>query len=395
MTRLTHYFLRWMVGAALLVVADPALADTSADTSACSLALVEITPEQVVAPCSKIIDAQASSPSDRGQALFIRGQAYHNTKRFVLAEHDYDAAIALTPTNEELFVSRANIAFRRNQPQDGILFLQRALALNPSNGHALRSVGAVVQESGDREEADRYYTKALESDANDAHARLFRSKNALKSHRFDDALKDADALVAVPPAEINRQGYLDWKGDRLDFHIVALEHRANVHDALGRPDRAEQDLTEAITYRRSDLSLAARGKYLAYKRGREQNAAADLDEAISSGSNDSRAFHARGMLYVRERQFESALAAFNRALKLDPSFASALLMRARMYREMDQTELAVADMLKAVMIGPWLLRENMPALRAAGYWRSSETPGEMTPALEDAIRACMLDKHCN
>jgi hypothetical protein len=72
-----------------------------------------------------------------------------------------------------------------------------------------------------------------------------------------------------------------------------------------------------------------------------------------------------------------------------------LLMRARMYREFDKTELAVADMRHAVMINPELLAETMPALMVAGYWRSREIPTEMTPALEDAIRACMLDKTCN
>lgn len=106
----------------------------------------------------------------------------------------------------------------------------------------------------------------------------------------------------MAPAAINRQGYLDGNGDRLDFHIVALEHRANVYDALGRPDRAEQDLTTAIAYSRSALSLAARGKYLTYKRGREQDAASDLDEAISLGSDDSRAFYARGLIYLWRRQ---------------------------------------------------------------------------------------------
>jgi len=37
----------------------------------------------------------------------------------------------------------------------------------------------------------------------------------------------------------------------------------------------------------------------------------------------------------------------------------------------------------------------MVALNVAGYWRSSEEPTELTPALEDALRACMLDERCN
>ncbi|WFU15876.1 tetratricopeptide repeat protein [Bradyrhizobium sp. CB3481] len=381
--------------AAELAGTSAAVADTPAEAPSCSLALVETAPGQVIAPCSKIIDDASTSPADRGRALFTRGKGYHNTKRFNLARQDYDAAIPLTPTNEELFASRANIAFRARRWQEGVKFLQQALKLNPSNAHVLRMVGSQLEMSGDREQAHHYYTLALQSDPNEAYALLFRSKNSVRRLQFDEALKDADALVAMAPAAINRQGYLDCKGDRLDFHIIALDHRADVHDALGRPDRAEQDLTAAITYSRSALSLAARGKYLAYKRGRDQDAASDLDEAISLGSDDSRAFHARGMVYVLRRQYEPAFAAFDRALKLDPHFASALRMRARMYREFDKTELAVADMRDAVMNSPAVLEETMPALMKAGYWRSREVPNEMTPALEDAIRACMLDKTCN
>jgi tetratricopeptide (TPR) repeat protein len=390
-----RFSLGLVVGACMLAGTGAAVADTPAETPSCSLALVEIAPEQVIAPCSKIIDDASTSPADRGRALFTRGKGYHNTKRFDLAGQDYDAAIPLTPTNEELFASRANIAFRARRWQEGVLFLQQALKLNPSNAHALRMVGSQLERSGDLEQAHHYYTMALESDPNEAYALLFRSQNNVRRRQFDEALKDADVLVAMAPAAINRLGYLDGKGDRLDFHIVALENRAEVYDALGRPDRAEQDLTAAIAYSRSALSLAARGKYLAYKRGREQDAASDLDEAISLGSDDSRAFHARGMVYVNRRQYEPALAAFDRALKLDPYFASALRMRARMYREFDKTELAVVDMRNAVMISQRVLQETMPALTAAGYWRSREVPAAMTPALEDAIRACMLDKTCN
>jgi tetratricopeptide (TPR) repeat protein len=387
--------LRLLVSACILAATGAAVADTPAKAPSCSLELVEIAPEQVIAPCSKIIEDASTSPADRGRALFIRGKGYHNTKRLDLARQDYDAAIPLTPTNEELFASRANIAFRARHWQEGVKFLQQALKLNPSNAHALRMVGSQLERSGDLEQAHHYYTMALESNPNEAYALLFRSENNVRRRQFDEALKDADALVAMAPAAINRQGYLDGKGDRLDFHIIALKNRAEVYEAIGRPERAEQDLTAAITYSRSALSLAARGKYLTYKRGREQDAASDLDEAISLGSDDSRAFYARGMIYLWRRQYEAAFTAVDRALKLDPHFASALRMRARMYRQFDKTELAVADMRNAVMISPELLEETMPALIRAGYWRSREVPNEMTPALEDAIRACMLDKTCN
>lgn len=372
---------------------EPAVA--AADSDGCSLAQVEVSPETVIEPCSKIIADTTTSPADRGNAPSIRGKAYHNTGRFELAGRDYDAAIVLTPTNDELFSSCANIALRAGRFEEGATFLEGALALNPSNSHALRAVGTLIEKSGDLDKANHFYSLALTADPNEAYALLFRSRNYAERLQFDEALRDANALVAMTPDAINRQGYLDCKGDRLDFHIIALENRADVYVALGQPDRAEQDLNAGVDYRRSAQSLSARGKFLAYKSGREKQALSELDEAISLGRVDSQTFYAKGMLHVGLRQHQMALAAFDRALEINPQSAYALRMRARMYRQFDQTELAVADMTLAVAISDKVLRETMPALSAAGYWRSGEMPEALTPEFEDAIRACMLDKTCN
>ncbi|HEY4203599.1 MAG TPA: tetratricopeptide repeat protein [Xanthobacteraceae bacterium] len=385
------------VAAGLVMLASsagaPAIAADS--SSACSVSQVEIDPASVVEPCSKLADDPGTTPAQRGFALYIRGRGYHNTKRLQLAKTDYDAALKLTPENGELLVSRANIAFRFGQPREGLEFIQRALEIDPSNGHALRTVGALNQDAGAFDEAIRYFTKALEADPQDAYALLFRCDTYTRTRRYAEALKDADALVAIAPDAINRQGYLDGDGNRLDFHIIALEKRAELYEALGQSDKAEQDLAAAVSYKPSAASLAARGKYLAYKRGREQEALVDLQKAAELGSDDSRAFYAEGMAYLHFRQPEKALDAFDKAVKLDPEFAYALRMRGRMHRELGQTDLALADMKNAILVGGSVLRETMPALRNAGYWRSGQDPTAMTPEFEDALRACMIDKHCN
>lgn len=389
MMRLTVFGLFLMIGV------SHGVAFAADEPAVCSLPVVEISPDAVIEPCSKVIAEKTTSPADRGYALFVRGKGYHSTKRFDLARQDYDVAIGLTPENAELFVSRANISFRGGRQEEGVSFLQRALALNPSNGHALRAIGATFGGAGRREEANRYYAMALAADPKDAYALLFRSKNNTSLRQLDEALKDADELVAMAPADINRQGYLDRKGDRLDFHIVALENRAAVYDTRRQFDLAEQDLDAAVAYRRSALSLGARGKFLAYKNGREKAALSDLDEAIALGSFDSDAFYAKGVLHMNSREAQGALAAFDGALKIDPHFGSALRMRAAAYRQLDQTDLAVADIIHAMTVSPSARRFTLEAVSRAGYWRSSEVPTELTPALEDAIRACMLDKRCN
>lgn len=386
---------RIVFGLLLLVGAGHGMAVAADISVGCSLSMVDVAPVAVIEPCSKVIADKTTSPADRGYALFIRGKGYHNTKRFDLARQDYDVAIDLTPDNEELFVSRANIAFRSGRREDGVSFLQKALALNPSNGHALRTMGTMLQDAGHREQANRYYSMALAADPRDAYALIFRSRNNIELRQLDEALKDADELVAMAPDDINRQGYLDGRGDRLDFHVLALENRANVYDTRRQFDLAERDLNAAVAYSRSALALGARGKFLAYKDGRDKQALFDLNEAISLGSADAEVFYAKGMVHMHFREAQEAIAAFDGALRINPHWGSALRMRALVYRQLDQTDLAVADTLHAVAVSPWARRVTLDAASRAGYWRSSEDPTELTPALEDAIQACMLDKRCN
>src|SRR5579871_2495483 len=143
---------------------------TAAEPSLCSLSQVEVDPESVVEPCSSVIESKPVDAARLGSALFVRGKGYHNTKRFDLAAQDYDAAINLTPQNEELYVSRANIAFRGGRYREGMDFLQKALAINPSNAHALRSIGSLQDCCGDPNAAIQSYSRALAADPEEAYA---------------------------------------------------------------------------------------------------------------------------------------------------------------------------------------------------------------------------------
>jgi tetratricopeptide (TPR) repeat protein len=181
---------------------------------------------------------------------------------------------------------------------------------------------------------------------------------------------------------------------RLDFHIIALKDRSYIHTLLGHFDQAEQDVNSAVSYRRSAASLAARGKFLTYRPGRDKDALSDLQDAIALGSKSYDVFFSIGLIHARFRQFQDALADFDRTVEIAPTDGDALRMRARMHRELDQFDLAFDDMMQAVAFSTAVLNQTMPVLRTAGYWRSNAAPAELSPEFEDAIRACMLDKLC-
>lgn len=382
---------------ATAVLGVAASQEASAQNTVCSLERVEVDPASVIEPCSVVIGTKGLSDADKGYALWIRGKAYHATKRFDLAAIDYDQAMTLTPNNEETFVSRANIAFRGKRWNEAWALLQKALKINPRSASALRAVGSHYHTIGDYDQAVSFYSQALVTDRFEPYALLMRSEIFSERGQFDLAMKDADSLVAIPPDQINRRGYFSGAaGDRLDFHIVALKHRADIQRQLNRADLAEQDLTRAVDYKRNAESLVARGNFLFYYlKGRDADALRDLSEASALTPDDDDIHFTLGNLQMRLKAWPQAMGEFNAALKISSHYWAAMMARARVHREFGQTDLAVKDMEKALVVSRGTaLARMLPALRQAGYWQSKDDPIAYTPALADAIRACMIDKEC-
>jgi tetratricopeptide (TPR) repeat protein len=377
------------------VLVAPAFGAETRDPE-CSIARMEEAPSAVIAPCSALLARSDLPVPERAAALHIRGRGYHNTNRFELAAADYTAALWLTPDNDEIWVSFANIAFREKLRPLGRWMLSHILELNPRNAQALRMIGADLHDQGDNTQAIAYYSRALEVDPAEPYALLFRSwAYADATHQYALALKDADALVAIDPASINRQGFLDRFGERKDFHVVALQNRAEVYAAIGKPDLAEADLNAAVAYSGSAHAFVARGEFLSGQRGREQAALADLDRAIALEPENTRAWHFRGTVLTSLQRFPEAFAAFDQVVTIDPTDGYALRMRARMRRALGHGREAVDDIERAMAADPTIVAPTMLALRRAGYWRTAETPHAFTTELHDALTACMLDPTCN
>jgi tetratricopeptide (TPR) repeat protein len=379
----------------LLALAGTAASDAADSNSGCTQEAFEVDAAAVIAPCTALLQKPDLSVAARSHALFIRGQGYHRTKQILLAQKDYEAASKLTPDDDAIYPKRANVAFRLGQVEDALAFLRRALALNPKNARAMRMIGQFLGSAGQNEDAIKYYSMALDVDPGEAYALLFRSYAYQRDRRYDLALKDADALVAMPADAINRQGYLDRQGVKRDFHLKALTDRADIYAAMGQYDLAERDLNAAVDYKRSADSLLARGEFLMHRPGRQRLALDDLEAATTLDPEMLQAFYLKGEVLVGFQRYDEALAALDRALTIDPHYDFALRLRAITYRALGKTDLAVQDLENAVVSSPRVAAMTIRSLQIAGYWPYGEAPRALTPGLQDAIRACMLDNDCH
>jgi tetratricopeptide (TPR) repeat protein len=241
----------------------------------------------------------------------------------------------------------------------------------------------------------RFLTAALRIDPNEPYALLLRSQLYAQKHNFDAAIADADVLVALPADDINRNGFLDGEGRQRDFHVVALNHRAELYVQAGKDDLAEADFNKAVAYKSSPEAMLARGEFLANRPGKELAALRDLDTVVRDDPRNPRAQYIRGVAFMNLRRYGDAIKAFDEAIKLQSAFPAAFRMRARAQRELGKSDAALQDFITALRQDSTLMRQIMPALSSGGYWPSAEIPTAINAELRGAILKCMLDRKCS
>ncbi|MGY2908622.1 tetratricopeptide (TPR) repeat protein [Bradyrhizobium sp. URHC0002] len=378
-----------------LVVAWVLGAMSSASAVECTMGQVAIDSASVITPCGELLAANNLSDRDRAQAYFVRGRGYHRTQRLNEAAEDYRAAFALDPKNEEILVSWSNVDVRLRRMGDYKRRVEQAYALNPQNPRVLRAVGMLLHNMGELDKAFEFYSKAIEVDPTESFALYMRMREYRFRRNFAEAIADASALLAIPPARLNDgQGFLDSDGIIRDFRVVALLERAYSYQDSGRLDLAEKDYDAAVDAGHSAPALVARAHFLGFYAQRQDDALRDLTEAVHKESRNYKALHALGISLAGFKRFEEAFAAFDAAVTVRPDYATGLIMRARMHRQFGRTDAAVRDLKTAVSLDRSELDELMNALRHAGYWSEPGLPSGQTRELDDAMRACMIDPQC-
>ncbi len=360
----------------------------------CTSEQMETDPQSVEAPCTDLLKTAGLDPKRRAEVFYIRGRGRHRSYQIELAAQDYDQAVQLDPTNSDFYVDRANTRLSEDDLRGGMADLETSLRLDSRNLRALVSIGSVLSEQGQVAEGLQLIDKALSIDPSQPFGLLFRQHIYAGLGRWAEALADADALVALDAEKINRFGYINESGGLRDFHIVALVTRAEIHERKGDLAKAEADLDAAVAYSSILQSHLARVKFLARQPKRDKDALKDWDVIASLIPETSAVHYSRGLILARLGRPNDAVEAFTRAIESDDQNAQAYEIRGRLLASFGRFDDANTDMTKALELDPSLIGRYISNLRAAGYYRLSGTPQEMTPALKDALKACSLDPRC-
>jgi tetratricopeptide (TPR) repeat protein len=154
---------------------------------------------------------------------------------------------------------------------------------------------------------------------------------------------------------------------------------------LGRWNRAELVLDEALEIRSGDPAALRYRGLARYSAGRFEQAMEDLDAACRSGAEDAWTLSTRAAVHYSCRRYAEALLDYSRALKLDPTLATAAHGRGQTLAAMGEPQRALEAFDEAVRrLGEraYVFADRAAVLRELG---------RLEGALADYDRAIALD----
>jgi tetratricopeptide (TPR) repeat protein len=300
---------------------------------------------------------------------------------------------------------------------------------------AYRELGHFQAKSGELEEAERSYRKAialLEQDTANRHlesgvllwlARCYRYLGNLlkRMQRMEEATQQyrrevgtyEKRVTLAPDVPLHQQRLAESYG-RLGSFLEETAQLEGAEEAYRQQQRIHEKLTDEYP---QDLSgwtglvdtWIALGSLLNTMGRRDEagkhwdDAQAFVDRAVESNPGEAHPLQVRGQLYARHAQWEKAAAEYNKAIRLAPEDPGLYMDRARAYLELGRNNEALSDLDRWAEQGPdnavWaLIRAQMLLMadRAEEYRQAcgeiidrfgqSENPGRFC----HAARACVL-----
>ena len=299
------------------------------------------------------------------------GFALLDAGRIDAAAISFRKCLELGPADPEIVRSLAECEGRLGHYFEAAQNYRALLQILPDDVPAHQRLALALEARDRLEEAIDVLDRAVGLAPGDLACLMGRASVSCKLKRYEDALRDYDAILQV---------------DR--SYPGALLERGRCLLAADRFDEALESLDAAISKSPPNaLSLAARGDALRCL-GRQDEAIAAYRAALQIDDHLAEVHNNLAVVLRQQDRFEEALVEFQGALRLKPDFAVAETNRGGLLRDLRRLDEAEASLLAAVALDPGLA----VAHRTLGdVYRIQGQPDQALVALDRATTLDPLD----
>lgn len=318
------------------------------------------------------------------RAWFVRGFAHSQLERKAEAFADYSRALELEPKDPDALLHRCLLGNESPDLDVSLADCDRATSVDPGRAFfAHLGKATILMAKGDLPAAKAESTRAVDLAPGEVQPLLSRAWYEYQLGELEAAEADYTRVLKLQRPQ--------------DAQVLAA--RGDVRRRQGRFDEALTDLDAALALAPEQAALYSTRGLIHVDRGDVVRALADLDESVRREPEDASLHNNRAWALVVSGRSQEALASADRAVALDPRSAYALSTRCWARAELGDTAGALEDCRKSLELDEkqlldagmlqWL--QGKPAEALATWERAlKESPHErrvLEPWMERARRA--------
>jgi len=334
-------------------------------------------------------------------ALAQRGNAYQLLGDYPAAFRDFNAAIALEPSN--MFALSRRVSLQINSGNEAAIQadIDRVNAVAPIHAGDFEARGTVRALRRDHLAALPEYSAGLKLEPTNPSLLINRAASYMAARHVTAAMADYEKVTEVHPNYAfghHVRGRALTEQKRFDEAIAALEkaihldpdrpqfyvERGRAHVGKKSFDLAMADFANAIEINPALITAHYNRGLLHAERHDYDKAIADLTTAVTLNRRFAPAYAVRGQAFASKNDHDRSVADYSKALELDPRQAETWYRRGVSLAAKGELDRAFADLDQAIKLAPTMA--NAYAERAKARIRSND----LARAVEDATKAIEL-----
>jgi tetratricopeptide (TPR) repeat protein len=269
------------------------------------------------------------------------GLTFRATGKFLEAQKQFEAALALSPGYVESLAQLVAIAMATRQGPQAVERIKQQIELVPSSGAHHHLLGNTYLAIGEMDEAIHAFLAAIRLEPQMTSPYIQLAAIYARSGRLNDAFAKMNEAIAQNPEDLQSLVILgmlhEQKGDfqsaakayekileiQPNFAIAANNLAYISAEQDGDLDRALQLAEAAVAADPNNPLIADTLGWVLFRRGTHERALSILKECATKAPNNPEIQYHLGMTYYKLNNYEAAWLALNRALELRADFPGA------------------------------------------------------------------------